>query len=510
MYYPKSFIATALVALQFTTGSNAFFFRNNLEIVHGGANIQQQPEHAASYYSVFARENDPEPEFELVPMSVKDKIVSLKRRAIAGCEEEYTVKRGDTCHEITHKFGIHLEDFYYWNPQVNSRCKNLKPGRKYCVKNSEAGADPDSCNVRHKVVAGDTCTSVAKQYGISHSKFIALNDNITSGCKNLKIGHSYCISTNKESSSNNNDSAAKKKAAEKAAVYEKNDAKEDAKKKEDAEKAAEAKKKAEEAEAAEKKKQEEAEKAAADKKDDSDKIKENVTHLASKTKDDKKDDKKDDDDDDWEKTEVPSKDSDKDDDDKKNDSDSSSSSTEKRKAIHHNIPMTYYWIAMPEDYKQSGKQVSIKTCDGKTLGRTSVEYADALVMEGTGILGDKVVNLGACSCTNYNCFMEVDKKEDPYGLTSYSTALRPFITAAANDIPRGSKVYVPQLDGVMLPTKKKHNGCLLVDDKGWSFSSRHLDFYVYAMKNYETLNSQLGISKVDVYEGGSCKLLDYM
>lgn len=86
--YPKSLVTTALVALQFTTGTNAFFFRNNLEIVHGGANIQ--PEHASSYYSVFAREDDPEPEFELVPMSVKDKIVSLKRRAIAGCEEEYT------------------------------------------------------------------------------------------------------------------------------------------------------------------------------------------------------------------------------------------------------------------------------------------------------------------------------------------------------------------------------------------------------------------------------------
>lgn len=261
----------------------------------------------------------------------------------------------------------------------------------------------------HAVVAGDTCTSVAKQYGISHSKFIALNDNITSGCKNLKIGHSYCISTNYESSSNNDDSAAKKKAAEKAADYEKNEEKEDAKKKEEAEKAEEAKKETEKAaEAAEKK--EEAEK------DDSDKIKKNVTHLASKTKNDGED-KKDDDNDDWEKTEVPAKDSDNDDDDKDNDSDSSSSSTEKRKAIHHNIPMTYYWIAMPEDYKQSGKQVSIKTCDGKTLGRTSVEYADALVMEGTGLLDDKVVNLGPCSCTNYNCFMEVDKKEDPYGLT---------------------------------------------------------------------------------------------
>lgn len=49
---------------------------------------------------------------------------------------------------------------------------------------------------------------------------------------------------------------------------------------------------------------------------------------------------------------------------------------------------------------------------------------------------------------------------------AYRSALRPFVTAAANDIKRGTKIYVPQLDGWEIPgSSKKHNGCLLVDGK---------------------------------------------
>ncbi|KAI9323799.1 hypothetical protein BX666DRAFT_1847522, partial [Dichotomocladium elegans] len=251
----------------------------------------------------------------------------------------------------------------------------------------------------YTVVKGDTCASVAKQYGISKGEFFKLNSELSTTCSNLNIGYSYCISP-----------------AVKA-----------------------------------------------------------VTNFSAKTK-----------------------------------SDNNDSSSEKRKIMQSNIPMTYYWIAMPKDYDQSGKKVEIKSCNGKVLGTTSVEYADALVMEGTGVLGDKIVNLGSCGCTNYNCFMELDKHEDPFGLTSYSTPLRPFVTVAANDIPRGTKIYVPQLDGWKLPGGKSHNGCLLVEDKGWSFSSHHIDFYVYAMDHYETLNREHRISRVDVYEGGSCNLIDYM
>lgn len=152
---------------------------------------------------------------------------------------------------------------------------------------------------------------------------------------------------------------------------------------------------------------------------------------------------------------------------KKEEEPKASSSSEKkdsRKLLQKGSDLTYYWIAHPDDYDHGGKSVTVKTCDGDSLGTVSEEYADALVMEGTGIVGNKVINLGGCSCSDYKCFMEVDKKEDPYGLTSFGSPLRPFVTIAANDIKRNTKIYVPSIDGWEIPgSSKKHNGCLLVD-----------------------------------------------
>jgi hypothetical protein len=49
---------------------------------------------------------------------------------------------------------------------------------------------------------------------------------------------------------------------------------------------------------------------------------------------------------------------------------------------------------------------------------------------------------------------------------AFGSPLRPFITIAANDIKRNTKIFVPDLAGWEIPgTSKKHNGCLLVDGK---------------------------------------------
>jgi hypothetical protein len=184
-------------------------------------------------------------------------------------------------------------------------------------------------------------------------------------------------------------------------------------------------------------------------------------------------------------------------------------SSDKRKLLQKGADFTYYWIAHPEDYSHTGKDVTVRTCDGDSIGTVSEQYADALVMEGTGVLGNKVVNLGGCSCSNYKCFMEVDKKEDPYGLTgklnsdmkiyaltklniffkkkmiAYGSPLRPYITIAANDIKKNTKIYVPSIDGWEIPgSSKKHNGCLLVDGMQsviffFFFCETHTNFVLY-------------------------------
>jgi hypothetical protein len=189
----------------------------------------------------------------------------------------------------------------------------------------------------------------------------------------------------------------------------------------------------------------------------------------------------------------------------------SSDKKEKRKLLQSNTAFTYYWIATPDSYKSGGKSVTIKTCSGKSLGKVPENYGDALVMEGTGVLGSKIVNLGGCSCSNYKCFEEVDKHDDPYGLTANGSPLRPYVTIAANDFKKGTKVYIPQLVGWSLPgTSKKHNGCALVDDQSWSFGKHHIDFYIYKQKNYQTLDKQHRITKVDIYEGGGCTIQNYL
>lgn len=188
----------------------------------------------------------------------------------------------------------------------------------------------------------------------------------------------------------------------------------------------------------------------------------------------------------------------------------STTKKETRKKLQSKSAFTYYWIAQPNDYK-GGKSVTVKTCGGQAIGSVPENYADALVMEGTGVVGSKIVNLGGCSCSGYKCFELVDKKSDPYGLTSFGTPLRPYVTIASNDIKKNTKIYVPSLVGWKVPgSGKTHNGCLLVDDQSWSFKGKHIDFYVYSMSNYEKLDKAHHLNSVDIYQGGSCKLLNYM
>lgn len=143
----------------------------------------------------------------------------------------------------------------------------------------------------------------------------------------------------------------------------------------------------------------------------------------------------------------------------------STKTKEVRKKLQTGSDFTYYWIAQEDDYN-GGSSVSIKSCGGSTIGKVGENYADALVMEGTGVVGSKIVNLGSCDCTGYDCFELVNKNTDPYGLTAYGTPLRPYITIASNDLAKNTKIYVPALVGWTLPNSdKKHNGCLLVDGK---------------------------------------------
>lgn len=95
MIFTKKTATITTFALMLVQNSMALAVKNDLEVV---PEIDltvaiDPPKYSASYISVFARDNDPEPAFELVDddaSDVRSKIVSFKRRGLTGCESEHT------------------------------------------------------------------------------------------------------------------------------------------------------------------------------------------------------------------------------------------------------------------------------------------------------------------------------------------------------------------------------------------------------------------------------------
>jgi hypothetical protein len=79
---------------------------------------------------------------------------------------------------------------------------------------------------------------------------------------------------------------------------------------------------------------------------------------------------------------------------------------------------------------------------------------------------------------------------------SNGDAFAPYTTVAANDIRLGTTIYVPNFDGVILPSGESHNGCLKVQDEGYGFGGKHIDWFVVSESNYEILDNKLNLTKL--------------
>ncbi|RUP50424.1 hypothetical protein BC936DRAFT_139089 [Jimgerdemannia flammicorona] len=138
--------------------------------------------------------------------------------------------------------------------------------------------------------------------------------------------------------------------------------------------------------------------------------------------------------------------------------------------------LTNYWVTKEgtEDMDNDGntvyltgpKTVALKDTSGNTIEMVAQTTFDKCNMEGTCLLlSSKMVNL-----VSNKKFESIDRKSAPYGLGSNDKVLVPFVSIASNDLPKGSTVYMTELDGMKLPNGKTHNGCVRVDDESWSFN----------------------------------------
>jgi hypothetical protein len=118
--------------------------------------------YSAYYLSAFGDEASPEVDFELVQRGANDlsaptvqlakradcskyhtgkssHITAVKRSSFPNSSLPLLVSGSDNCISLSKKYGIKLDQFYDWNPQVNHKCTNLNNGKKYCIA-AESGS----------------------------------------------------------------------------------------------------------------------------------------------------------------------------------------------------------------------------------------------------------------------------------------------------------------------------------------------------------------------------------
>ncbi|RHZ63585.1 LysM peptidoglycan-binding domain-containing protein [Aspergillus thermomutatus] len=134
---------------------------------------------------------------------------------ISTCNRYHKAVSGDTCAGIVKQYGTFtLDQFLSWNSAVGADCSGLWLGYYYCIGVPGTPTQPPTtttpagctsaptptqpgavcaCKKWHKVVSGNTCDSIQKQYGITAADFNQWNPQVGTSCSTLWLGYYVCV-----------------------------------------------------------------------------------------------------------------------------------------------------------------------------------------------------------------------------------------------------------------------------------------------------------------------------
>lgn len=104
-----------------------------------------------------------------------------------------------SCADAAAQFGVDLSDFISWNPSLNtstgSNC-TLQPGYDYCVRTYDLQNDATQyCSEWEITQSGFGCQEFANLYGIEVDQFVLWNPEVGSDCSNFTMGGCFISST---------------------------------------------------------------------------------------------------------------------------------------------------------------------------------------------------------------------------------------------------------------------------------------------------------------------------
>ncbi|OAL43397.1 LysM domain protein [Pyrenochaeta sp. DS3sAY3a] len=138
---------------------------------------------------------------------------------VPNCNGFYLVKAGDGCYDIAAANGISLDNFYAWNPYINTDCSRLWSGYNVCIRTigftapvsstlktvatttKPASSTPtpvqpgmvNNCKKFYKVQAGDGCWAIADTNKITLDNFYKWNPAVKTDCSGLWAQYFVCV-----------------------------------------------------------------------------------------------------------------------------------------------------------------------------------------------------------------------------------------------------------------------------------------------------------------------------
>lgn len=167
--------------------------------------------------------------------------------------------------------------------------------------------------------------------------------------------------------------------------------------------------------------------------------------------------------------------------------------------------MTYYWMEIQPAGDPAEVTLFTRTCE--PVARVSASFAKELTLAGTARLVDgRVLGVaGECDCKRSPC-VRVLPPDQPWGVGVDNRPLAPFVSLATdrNVIPIGTRLYIEELDGALLPglLLSFHDGCVVADDTGDRMKGNRIDWFVGKQQAYAVLDGRLHLTNATVSDGG--------
>lgn len=154
-----------------------------------------------------------------------------------------------------------------------------------------------------------------------------------------------------------------------------------------------------------------------------------------------------------------------------------------RKAVDlGQFKVTFYWLVEEDAY--SGRKTSpLYGTDGKLVGRFTPQFVRDFRTESCAQLGDGTI---ISYMKRANRCQVVD---EPIGVNGFTLKELKSVAVDPSVIPVGSRLYIPEAEGVTFSDSSCHNGVFYAHDIGGAIKGNRIDIYLGPKSNLDFFRS---------------------